>query len=127
MLEPDGGPSAVVDLGTQYLIELRGCARARLASVAGVEADLRAAAARIGATVLSAHFHQFDPEGVSGVLVISESHLAVHTWPEHGYAAVDLFTCGPRRLDPTAGVAALVASWGARDHEVRAVARGRLT
>jgi S-adenosylmethionine decarboxylase len=52
------------------------------------------AAKAAGATVISSDFHRFDPQGVSGVVVISESHFAVHAWPEYGYAAVDLFTCG---------------------------------
>ncbi len=52
------------------------------------------AALKAGAEVREVAFHKFSPQGVSGVVVISESHLAVHTWPEHGYAAVDVFTCG---------------------------------
>lgn len=47
-----------------------------------------------GATIVTETFRQFEPHGVSGVVVIAESHVAIHTWPEHGYAAVDLFTCG---------------------------------
>ena len=52
-----------------------------------------------GAEVREVAFHKFSPQGVSGVVVISESHLAIHTWPELGYAAVDVFTCG-ERVDP---------------------------
>src|SRR3989339_816081 len=52
------------------------------------------AAVECGATVVEKKFHMFNPYGVSGVVIISESHLAIHTWPEYGYAAVDLFTCG---------------------------------
>ena len=52
------------------------------------------AAKKSGATVLETVFHLFNPHGISGVVVIAESHLAIHTWPEYGYAAVDLFTCG---------------------------------
>lgn len=52
------------------------------------------AAVACGATVVEKKFHLFSPYGVSGVVIISESHLAIHTWPEYGYAAVDLFTCG---------------------------------
>jgi S-adenosylmethionine decarboxylase len=52
------------------------------------------AANRSGATVIASYFHDFEPQGVSGVVIISESHFAVHAWPEHDYAAVDLFTCG---------------------------------
>jgi spermidine synthase len=62
--------------------------------VAQIESDMVAAAQRAGATVINSTFHHFSPWGVSGVVVIQESHLAIHTWPEYGYAAVDLFTCG---------------------------------
>ena len=111
-------------LGMQYAIELYGCRPERLANCEDVEAVLRAVGREIGATVLSGHFHQFAPAGVSGVLVISESHLAIHTWPEHRYAAVDLFTCGPRRLHPADAVAELRERWGASHVEVSHVERG---
>jgi spermidine synthase len=62
--------------------------------VAAIERDMVAAAQKAGATVINSTFHHFSPWGVSGVVVIQESHLAIHTWPEYGYAAVDLFTCG---------------------------------
>ena len=52
------------------------------------------AAEEAGATIINSTFHHFSPYGVSGVVVIQESHLAIHTWPEYGYASVDLFTCG---------------------------------
>jgi S-adenosylmethionine decarboxylase proenzyme len=65
-----------------------------LNDVAGLETGFRHCAQQGGATLISSHFHHFTPQGVSGVVVIAESHLTVHTWPEHGYAAVDVFTCG---------------------------------
>ena len=49
-----------------------------------------------GATILHNHFRRFEPQGCSGVVMIAESHLALHTWPEHGYCAVDYFTCGDK-------------------------------
>ena len=57
------------------------------------------AAELAGATIVSSNFHHFSPHGVSGVVIIAESHLTIHTWPEYGYAAVDLFTCGDT-VDP---------------------------
>jgi S-adenosylmethionine decarboxylase proenzyme len=57
------------------------------------------AAAVSGASIVESIFHRYSPHGVSGVVVIEESHLAIHTWPEYGYAAVDLFTCG-EEVDP---------------------------
>lgn len=57
-------------------------------------------------TIVSSTFHTFNPHGVSGVVVIAESHLAIHTWPEYGYAAVDVFTCG-ETVDPAVATRAL--------------------
>jgi S-adenosylmethionine decarboxylase len=62
--------------------------------VAFIKRAMRNAALASGATIVQEAFHLFNPHGVSGVVVIAESHLAIHTWPEYGYAAVDLFTCG---------------------------------
>jgi S-adenosylmethionine decarboxylase len=71
---------------------------------AHVDAALRAGAEAAGATILHGHFHHFTPNGgVSGVLVLAESHISIHTWPERGYAAIDIFMCGacdPHRALP---------------------------
>jgi S-adenosylmethionine decarboxylase proenzyme len=80
--------------GRHLLAEYHGCDREILNDREQVERLLRAAAEAARATVVGAVFHRFSPQGVSGVVVIEESHLSVHTWPEHGYAAVDFFTCG---------------------------------
>ncbi|MEN9975212.1 MAG: Polyamine aminopropyltransferase [Verrucomicrobiota bacterium] len=86
-------PSAA-PAGRHVLAELTGCPATVLNDVAGLETGFRHCAQQGGATLISSHFHHFTPQGVSGVVVIAESHLTVHTWPEHGYAAVDVFTCG---------------------------------
>ncbi len=62
--------------------------------LAAIEAAMTGAARKMGATIVASEFHQFNPYGVSGMVIISESHLSIHTWPEYGYAAVDVFTCG---------------------------------
>jgi S-adenosylmethionine decarboxylase len=111
-------------LGTQFALELTGCQSEALETVAGVEKIMRLAAAAIGATVLSGHFHQFEPHGVSGVLVISESHFAIHTWPELGYAAIDLFTCGEERLTLDAALPIFEKHWGATDSKNTEMVRG---
>lgn len=80
--------------GRHLLVEFHGCDRTVLNDKAGIESLMVGAAAAAGATVVGAMFHTFTPQGVSGVVVIEESHLSIHTWPEHGYAAVDFFTCG---------------------------------
>ncbi|MDA8193328.1 MAG: adenosylmethionine decarboxylase [Thermaerobacter sp.] len=81
-------------LGRHILAEIHGCDAAILNNRTAVEQVLVEAALKAGAEVREVAFHKFSPQGVSGVVVISESHLAVHTWPEYGYAAVDVFTCG---------------------------------
>jgi len=81
-------------LGHQLAIELYGCDSRLLNDVEVISREMLAAAVACGATVVGHSFHRFLPQGVSGVVIIAESHLAVHTWPEHRYAAVDLFTCG---------------------------------
>lgn len=83
-------------LGHHTLIEFTGCDPERIESARRVRRHLLEAAVRARGTVVKAVFHNFSPWGVSGVVVISESHLTIHTWPEHGYAAVDVFSCGPR-------------------------------
>lgn len=82
-------------LGRQMTVEYYDCSSAVLADAARLEQVFLNAARLSGATVVNSTFHRFEPQGVSGVIVISESHFAVHAWPEHDYAAVDLFTCGP--------------------------------
>lgn len=83
-----------VALGNHILVEFMNCDPHIMNDVAAIERDMVAAAQKAGATVINSTFHHFSPYGVSGVVVIQESHLAIHTWPEYGYAAVDLFTCG---------------------------------
>ncbi|RTZ61608.1 MAG: adenosylmethionine decarboxylase [Gammaproteobacteria bacterium] len=81
-------------LGTQIVAELYACDRDHLNDVAFVKQAMLAAAREAGATIVADTFHHFSPHGVSGAVIIAESHLSIHTWPEYGYAAVDLFTCG---------------------------------
>lgn len=83
-----------VALGNHILVEFMNCDPHIMNDVATIERDMVDAARKAGATVINSTFHHFSPWGVSGVVVIQESHLAIHTWPEYGYAAVDLFTCG---------------------------------
>ena len=86
-------PGAVA-LGRQMTVEFYDCAAEILSDAAAMERIFLEAAEVSGAHVVNSNFHSFEPQGVSGVVVISESHFAVHAWPEHDYAAVDLFTCG---------------------------------
>jgi len=81
-------------LGNHILVEFMNCEPHIMNDVTTIERIMVDAARKAGATVINSTFHHFSPYGVSGVVVIQESHLAIHTWPEYGYAAVDLFTCG---------------------------------
>lgn len=81
-------------LGRHLLVELHGCHPESLKKVDVVRDILVGAARACGATIVDVAFHEFNPFGVSGVVVIAESHLSIHTWPEYRYAAVDIFTCG---------------------------------
>lgn len=89
-----GGGAEAVSLGRQLTIEYYDCDPRILADARRMEEIFQEAARRSHATIIQSCFHAFTPQGVSGVVIISESHFAVHAWPEHDYAAVDIFTCG---------------------------------
>lgn len=87
-------PGEMPSLGSHLLIELFGCDKETLELERSVGTAMRDAAYESEATVVAESFHEFKPWGVSGAVIIQESHYTIHTWPEHGYAAVDLFYCG---------------------------------
>src|SRR5580704_6526712 len=110
-------------LGRHTLVELYDCEPARLQDLDGVERALLGAARAAGATIRESRFHRFDPQGISGFVVLAESHLSIHCWPEHGYAAVDLFTCGPR-MHPERATELLAGAFVAGRMEIRELLRG---
>lgn len=112
-------------LGHQLLLELKDCDKDALNDVNLLKEALVTAASECGATVLGESFHQFSPQGVSGVVVIAESHLVIHTWPEYGYAAVDIFTCGDA-VKPEKAAELLVEKLGTSSHSVIKMQRGLL-
>lgn len=81
-------------LGHQIIAEFYHCNSGYLNNVDYIRKIMVEAAEQAGATIVTETFHHFSPHGVSGAVIIAESHLSIHTWPEYGYAAVDLFTCG---------------------------------
>ena len=81
-------------LGTHLLVELRDCNPEILKDLNKVKGAMVSAAKEAKATIIDVSFHEFNPFGISGMVVIAESHLSIHTWPEYSYAAVDIFTCG---------------------------------
>lgn len=86
-------PNLEPSLGSHLLLELYGCDQRQLEQETTVRAAMEAAAVASNATVITSEFHEFKPYGVSGAVIIAESHFTIHTWPEHGYAAIDLFYC----------------------------------
>lgn len=110
-------------LARHLLAEYYGCDPGRLDDPREVEAWVRGAAAAAGTTLLQVHLHRFAPQGVSGVAILAESHLAVHTWPEHGFASVELYVCGTRG-DPDAGDAWLRQALRPAHVVVRTLPRG---
>lgn len=110
-------------LGRHVLAELFGCHADVLNDRDKIRQLMLTAAVKAGAEVVGEFFHQFSPHGISGVVVISESHLAIHTWPEHGYAAVDVFTCGDT-VDPWVACRYLVQEFGATNMTASEVRRG---
>lgn len=112
-------------LGRHLLLELRECNVAVLDDLKYLENALVSAAREAGATVIDKSFHQFAPQGVSGVVLIAESHLSLHTWPEHAYAAVDIFTCGTT-VKVEVAADALIRDLGSKDPSVLEVKRGMM-
>lgn len=112
-------------LGKHLLIELQDCDREVLNDLGYLREALMEAAVECGATVLGESFHPFNPQGVSGVVVIAESHLSIHTWPEYGYAAADIFTCGDS-VQPEKAAEVLIDRLGAKNHSVIEIQRGLL-
>ena len=110
-------------LGTHVLLELRECDPQLLDDLAGIRQALLSAASEVGAHVVGESFHQFTPQGVTGILSIAESHISIHTWPEFGYAAADIFTCGDQTM-PERAAASIVAALRCRDPEITQIRRG---
>jgi S-adenosylmethionine decarboxylase proenzyme, Bacillus form len=110
-------------LGRHVLAEVYGCRFEALNDIGKVEDIMVNAALEAGAEVREVVFHKFSPQGVSGVVVISESHLAIHTWPELGYAAVDVFTCG-ERVNPWDACNYVSEAFGAEYVKAQEVSRG---
>lgn len=107
--------------GTHLLIDVRGASR--LDEADHIDRALRAGAVAAGATILHSHFHTFEPNGgVSGVVVLAESHISIHTWPERSFAAIDVFMCGA--CNPYEALPAIRAAFGPDSVQVIESRRG---
>jgi len=110
-------------LGRHLLLELFDCDPDAITNLEAVKSALVEAARRAQATIVDVVFHEFNPFGISGVVVIAESHLSIHTWPEYRYAAVDIFSCGDV-LNPEVAANYLVEQFAAERTSVVDVQRG---
>jgi S-adenosylmethionine decarboxylase proenzyme len=106
-------------------VELNDCNREVLNDLDLLRDAMLTAAIKCGAVILGDSFHRFSPQGVSGVVVIAESHLSIHTWPEYGYAAVDVFTCGTT-VNPQMAAEVLIERLGSKSHSITEIPRGVL-
>lgn len=110
-------------LGRHLLLELFECDLNAISDLKFVKNALVEAAKRAQATIVDVIFHEFNPFGISGVVVIAESHLSIHTWPEYQYAAVDIFSCG-NTLQPEVAAKYLTESLGAKRTSIVEIHRG---
>ena len=111
--------------GKHIIMDASGCNPEILNNLEVLKQILKDAAQRANATVLDVAFHHFTPQGVSGVVVISESHLSIHTWPEYGYAALDFYTCGD--ADPKLACEYVAEKLGATHIHTTEILRGEET
>jgi len=110
-------------LAIHTLLEYHGCPAALLKDTAALKPLLLDAVRQGHGTIVTELFHNFSPHGVSGMIVIAESHVAIHTWPEHGFAAVDIFSCSSA-LDQGLIGALLQKGLGAARMSTRTIERG---
>lgn len=109
-------------MGRHVIAELWQCDFDKLNDMDYIEQTFVDAALKSGAEVREVAFHKFAPQGVSGVVIISESHLTIHSFPEHGYASVDVYTCGD--LDPTIAAQYIAEALGSQASELKELPRG---
>ncbi|MFT4415131.1 adenosylmethionine decarboxylase [Fredinandcohnia humi] len=109
-------------MGRHVISELWGCDFEKLNDMEGIEQTFVQAALKSGAEIREVAFHKFAPQGVSGVVIISESHLTIHSFPEHGYASIDVYTCGD--LDPNIAADYIAEALGAQTRENIELPRG---
>ncbi|MEO0262333.1 MAG: adenosylmethionine decarboxylase [candidate division WOR-3 bacterium] len=110
-------------IGEHYIVEASGCNSEIIGDIERVQHILVKAAEKANVQVWAVSFHRFPPNGVSGVIVISESHLSIHTWPEYGYAALDIYTCG-EHANPEEAVNYILEEFKATSVHISEITRG---
>ncbi|MCP5006989.1 MAG: adenosylmethionine decarboxylase [Planctomycetes bacterium] len=109
--------------GRHLILEMWDCDREVLNDAEKITALMSSAAVIAGATVIKQFYHEFIPSGITGVAILAESHIAIHTWPVEGYVAIDIFTCGTR-CDPQLAVDSLIKSFSPKDSTTLEIKRG---
>lgn len=109
-------------LGRHIIIEYFGCDPKIIEDNQKIEELMKQAAIEAKATIVASTFHHFNPWGVSGAVIIQESHLSIHTWPQYGYASVDVYTCGD--INPWAAFEFLEKAFGSNHAESTEIPRG---
>jgi len=107
-------------------VELRDCNPKIIKDLAKVKNALVSAAKEAKATIVDISFHEFNPFGISGMVIIAESHLSIHTWPEYSYAAVDIFTCGDL-IKPEVAASFLIKEFESKKPSIVELKRGILS
>lgn len=110
-------------LGTHLLLELRQCNPRLLDDLEYVKETVIEAAKFMDAQIIGESFHRFNPQGITGVLAIAESHLSIHTWPELDYAAADIFTCGPS-IHIQGAAQLIIERMESKDSSIQIIKRG---
>lgn len=127
-LTPVGSPDDPLEVrvpasvGFHCILELYDCSKALLNDADFVRQSLRDAAKQAKATLLNEVLHQFEPQGITALALLSESHISIHTWPEVGYAALDVFTCG-HHTDPEEACRYLIQAFQAGRHSMTKLRR----
>lgn len=112
-------------LGNHIIMDLYGCDADKLDDVDYIRDALEKAAAAAGATIVQTVMHRYLPQGITGICLVQESHLSIHTWPEYEFVAVDIFMCG-KEGDPEKALDYLQNVLGGKDRQVQKMVRGKL-
>lgn len=116
-------PAELHHSGMHLVADLHGIARAKLCDADAIDTLLQQAAQAAGATIVYSHFHGFGPgQGITGVVLLAESHISIHTWPELGFAALDIFMCG--QAQPRLALAVIEAALVPATSAVQELPRG---
>lgn len=109
--------------GIHLILDIWGAASSSLSDLEYIKSSLLNAARLSGTTIIGHKFHRFKPKGVSGIVLIAESHISIHTWPERGYASIDIYTCG-NKCFPEKAVSMILQAFACQKSDLIKVERG---